>query len=114
MIYLANSVFVFQYHVKMYTVIIKDFKILVQLIHLMGLFHWNRSYHQLYDSRVSCKSQGAGQKSRKKGGKNLGQFYFTDRTQYIPTCLDLEADLTWDRDVFYTTRHETTRTSCKP
>ena len=86
MIYLANSVFVFQYHVKMYTVIIKDFKILVQLIHLMGLFHWNRLYHQLYDSRVSCKSQGGGTKIQKKRREKSGSVLFHQQDT-VYSCL---------------------------
>ena len=33
---------------------------------------------------------------------------------YIPSCLDLDVDLTWGWDVFYRTGLETTRTRCKP
>ena len=44
----------------------------------------------------------------------MGQSHLTNRTKCIPACLDLDADLTWSRDVFYRSRGETTRTSCKP
>ena len=60
------------------------------------------------------KVGGWGQKSRKKGWKNLGQFHLPNRTKYIPACLDLDAHLTWAQNVFYRTRQETDWTIRKP
>ena len=33
-------------------------KIRSRTVSIMRVFHWSRRYNQLYDSRVSCKSQG--------------------------------------------------------
>ena len=59
---------------------------------------------------VGCKSRGSGTKIQKKGREKCGSVSdLPDRT-----CLDLETDLTWGRDIFYKTRLETTSTSPKP
>ena len=76
----------------------------------MQVFHWSRHY----DYGQLQKSGVGDQKSTKKGGKNLGQFHFHDRTWYIQACLEPEAKLPWGSGFLYRTSLETTRTSPKP
>ena len=66
------------------------------------------------DSMALGSVAKVGDKNPQKRGKILVQYHFQDMTGYIQACLDLVADLTRGRDIFFKTIQETTRTSPKP
>ena len=68
----------------------------------------------LYFYKVVCKSRRVGVKNPKKRLGNFGVGFNSLRGCETQSCLDLKADLPWDRDVFYKTGLETIRTSRKP